>query len=285
MASAAQNALDLASQRPLFTNFVDFTSMLVRDIFRTLVDTSLEQLEAYVGMVEALSGGPERFIANNIGDLDAAALKYLNEVVRPTYTTDQTDYTRTGTGAAATFSPANVTLNPAQNNALIAAFAGVRVNVDSDPEPDELSEIVTTTTTTVQLSALHAFAKAMLERAGRRSFDELQALLRIGLARVVPNKGFIETALTFDIKTEDTSSTSSTTNTNTNSTIGGGLALNFIGKRFGFGLRGGGSKTTLQTKVVNENSTSTTNLNVNITGRVHIDFITDYFPLLPAATV
>jgi hypothetical protein len=282
-------------------NFVDFTSTLVREIFRTLVDTSREQLEAYVGMVEALSGGPSQFIANNIGDLDAAALKYLNEVVRPTYTTDSTDYTRTVAAGNETFTPTDVTLIPAQVTALTESFAGVRVNVDTDPEPDELTEAIVTQANgaTVKLADLHKFAKAMLERAGRRSFDELQALLRIGLARVVPNKGFIETALTFSIDTTETFESSSlTTDTNISSRSGSfslgretssqpGLVSRIFGNavtsKLNIGINASASNTRMRVNVVNEKSTAATNLDIDITGRVRIDFITDYFPLLPPA--
>lgn len=297
--TAAERALRLASQQAPFMNFVEFTSTLIREIFRTLVDTSREQLEAYVGMVEALSGGPSQFIANNIGDLDAAALKYLNEVVRPTYTTDPVDYTRTVAGANETFTPTDVTLIPTQVTALTESFAGVRVNIDADPEPDELTEAIVAQTNTVKLADLHKFAKAMLERAGRRSFDELQALLRIGLARVVPNKGFIETAMTFSIDTTETSESSSQTTDTTNTARSGSFSLGrettsqpgLVSRVFGsavtsklnIGINASSSNTRLRVNVVNEKSTAATNLDIDITGRVRIDFITDYFPLLPPA--
>jgi hypothetical protein len=47
-------ALRLASQPALFTNFVDFTSTLIRGVFDTLVDVTREQLKTYVDMVTAL---------------------------------------------------------------------------------------------------------------------------------------------------------------------------------------------------------------------------------------
>jgi hypothetical protein len=79
-------ALRLASQPALFTNFVDFTSTLIRGVFDTLVDVTREQLKTYVDMVTALSGGPDQFLLQTLGDLDQATLKYLNQVVLPTYT-------------------------------------------------------------------------------------------------------------------------------------------------------------------------------------------------------
>ncbi|HEY6139695.1 MAG TPA: hypothetical protein VI670_18175 [Thermoanaerobaculia bacterium] len=300
-AQQAMNLLEQQGQAPLM-DFVDFTSTLVRDVFRTLVDTSREQIDAYVGMVEALSGGPTQFIANNIGDLDAAALKYLNEVVRPTFTTDPDDYTRTVAGATETFTPTNVTLIPTQVGALTDSFNGVRVDIDADQQPDEITKAIVTTGTspTVALANLHKFTKAMLERAGRRSFDELQALLRMGLARIVPNKGFIETALTFSIDTRDTSENSSTTTTTSsnaqsanfsfgkeNTSQSGVLAKifgNAVTSKLSISANAAASRSSVQVKVVNEKSTAATNLDIDITGRVHIDFITDFFPLMPAAT-
>jgi hypothetical protein len=284
-------------------NFVDFTSTLVREVFRTLVDTSREQLETYVGMVEQLSGGVDRFISTNVGNLDDAALRYLNEVVRPTYTTDPSDYTRTvdGTTGAVTFTPTDVTLIPTQVNALTSSFSGVTVNIDTDPEPDELTEAIVTTgtDTTVSLASLHAFAKEMMRRAGQRSFDELQALLRIGLARVVPNSGFIETAMTFSIDTSETSESSrDSRDTNTTSSSGsfslasektsqtglfGRIFGDTINKKINIGVNAAASNTRLRVNVVHEKSTAATNLDIDITGRVRINFITDYFPLLPPA--
>ena len=295
--TAAERALRLSSEQAPFMNFVTFTSTLVSEIFRTLVDTSREQLEAYVGMVEAISGGPTQFIANNIGDLDVAALKYLNEVVRPTYTSDDDPYTMTGSGASAVFTPPDATLLTDQVQALTDSFAGVLADHDNDATTPV--QALTITGTTVPLARLHAFARIMLEKAGRRSFDELQALLRMGLARVVPNKGFIETSLTFSIDTKETSESSSkTTTTNTNSQSGSfslasekssssGVLKKIFGdavsSKLNIGANASASNTNVRVNVINEKSTAATNLDIDITGRVRIDFLTDYFPLLPPA--
>jgi hypothetical protein len=84
------------------------------------------------------------------------------------------------------------------------------------------------TNDTVTLGDLYAFTKAFLVRSGHRSFDELQALLRMGLARVVPNEGFIETALTFAINTntssEQSSSQTTTDVSSRNKTFVGGFS-------------------------------------------------------------
>ena len=301
--TAAERALRLASEQAPFMNFTDFTTTLVRDVFRTLVDTSREQLETYVGMVEQLSGGVDRFITGSVGNLDDAALRYLNEVVRPTYTTDSDAYTRTvdATSGDVTFDPADVKLIPAQVNALTSSFNGVTVDINADQVPDALTEAIVTTggDSTVPLANLHAFAKEMIRRAAQRSFDELQALLRIGLARVVPNKGFIETAMTFSVDTSESSSRTSDTTSRSATSASGGFSIGqeqtsqtgLIGRIFGdtvtkklnFNAGGSTSRSTLRVNVVNEKSTAATNLEINITGRVRIDFITDYFPLLPPA--
>lgn len=292
-----ERAIRLLSDRAPFMNFVEFTSTLVREVFRTLVDTSREQIEAYVGMVEALSGGPAQFIANNIGDLDAAALKYLNEVVRPNYTTDEDPYTRTETGGIVTFDPTDVTLKADQVQALTESFVGVLADHDNDDTTP--AEALTITGNTVPLERLHAYARVMLERAGRRSFEELQALLRMGLSRVVPNKGFIETSLTFSIETESTSETKTTSTNSSVDTKSANLSLAYekssspgvlkkifgdtISSKLNIGANASASSTNIRVNVLNEKSTAATNLDVDITGRVRIDFITDYFPLLPPA--
>lgn len=304
--TAAERAIRLASEQAPFTNFVDFTSNLVREIFRTLVDTTREQIETYVDMFEQISGGHAGFIAKNVGDLDVAALRYLNEVVRPTYTTEASDITMSGT-TTLTFNPATVTLKTAELPALTESFGGIAVEIgdaDNPQVPDDFSQAIVPASTsggdpTISVAHLHAFAKALIERTARRSFDELQALLRIGLARVVPNKGFIETAMTYSIETRETSETSSTTTTTTSAeqsrgfNVGGFTATrgsvatelfrSAINRKLAGRYSNARSSSTLRVNVVNEKSTAATNLDIDITGRVRIDFITDYFPLLPPA--
>ena len=79
----------------------------------------------------------------------------------------------------------------------------------------------------MKLELLHAFTKGLLERPGRRSFDQLQALLQMGLMKVVPHKGFIETSVTFDIGTKETSEQSSNSTSTSTSTKTGSFNFGF----------------------------------------------------------
>jgi hypothetical protein len=300
-------ALRLASQPALFTNFVDFTSTLIRGVFDTLVDVTREQLKTYVDMVSALSGGPDQFILQTLGNVDDAALKYLNQVVLPTYTThnvtaNPASLVTTGTSVNVATPQLAVTLKPLQMQPLLDSFKGV--DIDGNGTPNTLAVTLggtpVGTTNTVTLGDLYAFTKAFLVRAGHRSFDELQALLRMGLARVVPNEGFIETALTFAINTNTTSEQSSSQTTtdvsSRNKTFVGGFsntsngAANYLRILRGtfqnnIDARNTSDKSNSQVmvSVVNQKSTAATNLRIDVVGRVNLKFITDYFPLLPAA--
>lgn len=294
-------ALRLASQPALFTNFVDFTSTLIRGVFDTLVDVTREQLKTYVDMVTALSGGPNQFLLQTLGDLDEATIKYLNKVVLPAYTTYFTPPNNapdllpgTNIGSSTT----TVTLQSGKKQLLVDSFQGL--DIDGNGSADTLPVTTTGTTDTVELGKLYAFTKAFLERASRRSFDELQALLRMGLARVVPNEGFIETALTFAISTNTSSeqtSTQTTTDVSTRKkTFVGGFSNTSNGAANWLRILRGTfqnnidarntsdrSSSQVMVSVVNQKSTAATNMRIDVVGRVNLKFITDYFPLLPAA--
>src|SRR5215813_13595372 len=82
--SAAGRALQAATQAPL-SNFVEFTSSLVSNVLDTLVDNSIKQTRAYADLVAAVAGTVTDFEAKAIGDIDQAALKYLNDVVLVPY--------------------------------------------------------------------------------------------------------------------------------------------------------------------------------------------------------
>src|SRR5947199_2466465 len=85
--------------------FVDFTSDLVRNVFKTMIDSSIEQFEAYADLVAKVSGTVAEYEYKSLGgDTGAAALKYINEVVLPAF------------GAVASSNPVNPTLNAAPSS-------------------------------------------------------------------------------------------------------------------------------------------------------------------------
>ena len=103
--------------------------------------------------------------------------------------------------------------------------------------------------------------------------------------------GEIRTKLTFHLDASDDYSKTSNQYSNNSSGwgVGGGLSgsgTGLVGKIFGaslgIGLSGGYSSRKLSVNVVNEKSTSATNVNVDILGEVRINFRTETFPAIEA---
>jgi hypothetical protein len=303
---AAQRAARGAAGAP-FQSFVDFTTGLIHGVFETLVDTATEQMRAYVDLVTAVSGTLKDYQDKTLGDADAASVKYLNEFVVPEFVSNPPATPLDATGWKATGS---MEIVRTKVESLIKIYDGVTIDGATISSPrkvltDGLSNEESTSTAAITITRkdLFDFTKALLLRGVSRSFDELKALLQMGLMRVVPKQGFVETALMFDVTATDTSEQSSTQTDvdtashfqsfNVNASLFGSRTTNtrsFLGLRaIGSSIAGsisggygsGSSSSHYGVKVVNDKSTSVTNVETNITGRVHIDFITDYFPLLP----
>ena len=299
---AAERARLAAAGAP-FMNFVDFTTGLIHGVFQTLVDTTTEQMRAYVDLVTAVSGTLKDYQDKTLGDADAASVKYLNEFVVPEFVLNPPATALTAAEWQATTTPA-LTINRDKIQSLLKIYDGVLVDQKALPEPLQGEELATGNIT-IATADIYKYTKALLLRGVSRSFEELKVLLQMGLMKVVPNKGFIETALTFDVKATDTSEHTSTStdietasryrNFNVNASMSGSRTTNtrsFLGLKtvassisasITGGYASGSNSSEYRVHVVNEKSTAVTNVETNITGRVRIDFTTDYFPLLPPA--
>jgi hypothetical protein len=297
---AAARAARAAAGAPLM-NFVDFTTGLIHGVFQTLVDATTEQMRAYVDLVGAVSGTLKDYQDKTLGDADTAAVKYLNEFVVPEFVLNPPATPLTATEWQATATPA-LTINRDKVPSLLKIYDGVLVDQKALPEPLH-GEDVTTGDVTIATADIYKYTKTLLLRGVSRSFDELRVLLQMGLMKVVPDKGFIETALMFDVKTTDTSDQSTTqtdvqtasryrafnvnasssysSTKNTRSFFGLKAMASSLTASISGGYASGSSSSEYRVRVVNDKSSSVTNVETNITGRVRIDFKTDYFPLMP----
>jgi hypothetical protein len=296
--SAAGRALQAATHAPL-SNFVDFTSTLVANVFDTLVDNSIKQTRAYADLVASVAGTVTDFETKTLGGtIDEAALKYLADVVLPTY--------------GGTASPALTTATPTgsttfTNLEVAQAYAGVTALVGSTPPPvervfsDPAVFVVGTGTNPIGTIAsvdLVAFTKALLRKQVRRTYDDLRALVALGVQYIVIDNGTLKTSLTFHTDSVDSSS-SDTTNTRTdystrarnfggyiarrgNTSFGGKIGGFFLGRSvsnsFGGSYSDNSYSSTLNVNLVNEKTSAVTNLSIDISGSLELHFRTNSFP-------
>jgi hypothetical protein len=127
--------------------------------------------------------------------------------------------------------------------------------------------------------------KAKIMEAKIAMAQEHRAMLRevllMGVTRLVVEKGTVEAGVIFDVTANREASRADMVNTNEQSNSGGSGGLN-LGI---FSIGGGGNKTKSKVMVSSANSKNTDTMKANLTGKVKIDFKTDYFKLDNFATM
>jgi hypothetical protein len=122
--------------------------------------------------------------------------------------------------------------------------------------------------------------KAKIMEAKIAMAQEHRAMLRevllMGVTRLVVEKGTVEAGVIFDVQGNREANRADMVNTNEQSSGGGSAGLNLFGL---FSVGGGGNKTKSKVTVSSANSKNTDQLKANLTGKVKIDFKTDYFKL------
>ena len=274
-ANAGSRAMAAASQLEKI-GFVDFTVDLVKGVYEVIVEASMEQLEAYAELVTKVSKSLQEYQDEVLGsdetEKQEKAASYIKEVL--------------GFKEEDTY-----TLTDDQATALRGHLAGI--TVQEDGQNKGIDDYITVSGASKQI-AHENLVKIVLEKLKKsteHSYDLLKTILKIGMQKVVVTNGEIRTKLTFHIDaSDDYSKTSNQYNNNSSgwgvggrlSGSGTGLVGKIFGASLGIGLSGGYSSRKLSVNVVNEKSTSATNVNVDILGEVKINFRTESFPSIEA---
>ena len=120
--------------------------------------------------------------------------------------------------------------------------------------------------------------KAKIMEAKIAMAQEHRALLRevllMGVTRLVVEKGMIEAGVIFDVQANREATRSDMSTRNENSNFGGGFGGGIFSS---FGI--GGNTTKSKVMVSSANSKNDDHLKANLTGKVKIEFKTDYFKL------
>lgn len=286
--------------------FVEFTVDLVKGVYRTIVEASMEQLSAYADFVSKVAKTlaeyqQEILGADNSDEQNGNAYDYIKNVLGFSDTDIGTPLLDTN----------KLILTDAQVTSLQQHFLGVTAKIavvpvtptadPADPTPhdnikdysiDHFILFITGSTgqKQIRLSYLKAFVISKLKKGVKESYDLIKTILKIGMQKVVVTNGEIHTKLTFHVDASDTyAKTASEYNQKaSNWGVRGGLSASkgfagtiggaTVSKLIGGSISGGYSSSKLSVSVVNEKSTAATNITVDILGEVRIMFRTETFP-------
>lgn len=292
--SAADKARQIAASLP-YTDFVDFTTGLVRNVIQALHDTNREQLTDYAKLVDSVAGTLAEFESKMFPNMDEAAREFLNNVVLPAYGGDD-DAKLLEVGEVATGELVLISADADKRAALAAIFDGITIApAGSSTAQPILQHIDSANSITPRV--LIDFAKAELRRTAKKSFSELQALVKLGVMRLYPEYALIRTTLLFEAQSSD----SSTTTTSTRQTEYESRALNWgvngsasysqnkvaklVRSSFAAAISGGisssRSNTTFRVATVDTKNASNLDTKTQITGFVEVKMRADFWPQAP----
>ena len=225
--NAGERAMQAASQLERI-GFVDFTVDLVKGVYETIVQASMDQLNNYAELVNKISIDLATYQAEMIGADNSQELKnkidnYIKEVVEldPQSTNPYQLDEKAGTNI--------------KNN-----FAGISV-VDKTATPpvnktiNDYLQPATAPATGYSLAVndLKALVEEKLKASVKQSQDLLKTILKIGMQKVVVTNGEIMTKLTFHIDAQD--NTSKESNKANEKASGWGIGGGLSGKVSGIG--------------------------------------------------
>jgi hypothetical protein len=282
--------------------FVEFTTDLVRNVYNVIVQSSLDQLKGFAELVKDVSQ-PVSDYQQKLGlgatddpsptppttdslSLLANCEKYATEVLG-----------LTGVTASGTIAPIISYKIDAidtasiidKRNAIISNLNGIDltpgVSGGTIEEPDTMpaAPLITDSITSLPITAaqkenLDKIIAKKIRNEASDNYNLLLSILKLGMQKIVVDKGLIATKLTFHVDAKQTASkASSDVNIKSKSfALGGGVSGGFA--RIGGSISGGYSSSKLSVSVVNEKSSAVANMNADIVGEVRIEFRTDSFP-------
>jgi hypothetical protein len=269
--------------------FVEFTTDLVKNVYNVIIQATMDQLKQYAEFVKDVSKSVSQYqIDLGLGNSDdpsnttnasllANCEKYAVEVLGLT----KIDAV-SGTPAKYKIDSANNEELVDKRNAIISNLQGIDSTpaVSTTGTADVVIQPPGATATSLEIvkSDLDNIIAIKLRKGAEESYNLLKTILKIGVAKIVLNKGFIGTKLTFHVDASETASVA-TSDVNIKSrsfSLGGGISGGF--KKIGGSLAGGMSNSNLKVTVVNEKSSAVANMAIDIVGEVRLEFSTDYFP-------
>lgn len=276
MADASIRAMRAAAQLNRI-GFVEFTTNLVRNVYTVIVQSSMEQLQAYAKFVAEVSKTLEEYQSEAVGGNEGIEGYVKGLLNRDDFSCN---------------SDTLLDLDQAQEELLKKEFAGLGVSAagggpkECQPGSKDCQTFEQTVTEEGKIApkVLCCFAEQKLKREAEHSYTMLKTILQMGLQKIVVTNGEIRTKLTFSVHATDTSVREAGKRgvKSTGWGIGGRVsAEGFLG---GWlvkgGMSGGYSSHEIRVSVVNERSAAATNVGVDVVSEVRIQFRTETFPPL-----
>jgi hypothetical protein len=270
--------------------FVEFTTDLVRNVYNVIVESSMDQLKSYAEFVSAVSQTVGEYQTSlGLGEDD-------NPATNPTLLKNCENYATNVLGLTGNLSSGSI------DKYLIEGFDAAAVkdkrnSIAADlngfdfDEPDTskgaienylpLESAITTasydlgTTDKVNIDKIIALK---LRKAAADDYSLLITILKIGMQKIVVDRGLIATKLTFHVDANETTSTTSSDINIKSKSFGLTGGISGGTKKFGGRLSGGYNSSKLSVSVVNEKSSAVANMSADIVGEVRIEFSTQSFP-------
>ena len=255
------DAVDVAGKLPDI-HFPEFTAKLITDTFDALVSANLRQTESYIELVGAVSKTLTTYINDTKDDISGAEiLEFLATVLPPP---------DPPTTVAPAGTPTNVvkgqTLQPGEATKLNTALTVPGETAPSVP-------LVALTDDTVK-----EIAGLVARRLAANKYTLLKEMVKMGILRLVVEKGVIETRLTFSTYVSSFYQKNSSSYNTKDFTIS---AQAQTGRAISRWVKASASTkfTSVSVRTSNEAQRDVSGSSVNIFGRVEITFKTDYQPL------
>jgi len=257
---AARAAVELFGKAP-WPTYVEFTTTLLKDVMDTLVTNQINQLKAYAELVKEISQTLDEFKAKRVTDetVDRFLVENFPDPADPTRTVVVAgkEYTADDYGKFKRL------LEVEDPSALPPAGLGLTAAGD---------KFTDTNVTNIKLKA-----KEVLESDAEDHYTELTTLVRLGMARIVVDRGYIHTKLYVDIRGVETRNVNSSDVRR--SSLGGGVRFTGVASWLGFGGSAGGKRVHIRT--VTEKDVTTVAAEAKMFGETRVEFRTETFPPPP----
>ena len=251
---AASQVAQITEQTLNAIAFPKFVADLIKGTFQAIVDASIQQMEAYGGLLANVAKTVDQFMADNISD--NAARDYL----------------------AASY-PGHFYIETDDN----AARVRVREEADDRPKPDfrnafGLKEDVDLDDDVAE----EVLVPAARRRLAQNRHQMLSTMVLLGINRIVVTSGRIAAKMGFRIDASDTGRVQTAKQfdfkNETTASYGGGLSSWFGGPEFRT------KNTVVYVSSTKKDSSDSIDVHADLTGEVDLKFKSDYFPLNRLAT-
>ncbi len=237
--------------------FPEFTAKLITDVFDALISANIRQTQAYEELLQAVSKSLVEYVNETKDDISGEMILQFLAKVLP----DASDSSKTKVRVGATLSSTDA---DTLNKALVVSGVQDTPGISAAPITDK--------------AALDAILMAVAKRIAADKYTLLKDMVKMGILRLVVEHGVIETRLTFNTYSstyyDSTKSSYNTSAFSVRASAGtGGLTSLWVK------ASASTSFNTMSVSTAKETNRDISGSQVQIYGRVQIDFKTDYQPL------